>query len=76
MGSDGSKNVYFKSHKPPLHCRLSQQISNCKKAEDLSADSLILPCKIIFPENGLPKQIMSDVVAILFQINSSNSAKI
>ena len=31
-----------------------------KKTEDLSADSLILTCKIIFVEFGLPKQVMSD----------------
>ena len=27
-----------------------------KKTENLPADSLILPCKIIFPENGLSKK--------------------
>ena len=31
-----------------------------KKTENLSADSLILTCKIIFSEYGLPKKIMSD----------------
>ena len=31
-----------------------------KKTEDLSADSLILTCKVIFAEYGLPKKIMSD----------------
>ena len=31
-----------------------------KKTEDLSADSLILTCKIIFAEYELPKKIMSD----------------
>ena len=30
------------------------------KMEDLSAESLILACKIIFSEYGLPKNIMSD----------------
>ena len=30
------------------------------KTEDLSADSLILTCKVIFTENGLPKKIMLD----------------
>ena len=29
-----------------------------KKTEDLSADSLIIICKIIFSEFGLPKEIM------------------
>ena len=32
-----------------------------KKAEDMSTDSLILACKFIFSEYGLPKKIMSDV---------------
>ena len=31
-----------------------------KKLEDLPADSLILVCKVIFAEYGLPKKIMSD----------------
>ena len=31
-----------------------------KKAEDLSADNLLLTCKVIFAEYGLPKKIMSD----------------
>ena len=48
VGNDRSRHVYFKQQKLPLHCRLSQLISNHKKAEDLSTDSLILACKIIF----------------------------
>ena len=32
-----------------------------KKAEDLSADSLISIYKVIFAEYGLPKKIMSDL---------------
>ena len=31
-----------------------------KKTEDFSADSLILTCKVIFADYGLPKKIMSD----------------
>ena len=31
-----------------------------KKAYDLSADSLILKCKVLFAEYGIPKKIMSD----------------
>ena len=31
-----------------------------KKAEDLSTESLILTCKVIFAEYGIPRQIMSD----------------
>ena len=31
-----------------------------KKAEDLSADSLILAYEVIFAEYGIPKKIMSD----------------
>ena len=36
------------------------EFPNIKKTEDLSADSLILTCKAIFAEYGLPKKIMSD----------------
>ena len=32
-----------------------------KKAEDMSPDSLILACKVIFSEFGLPKKIMLDM---------------
>ena len=32
-----------------------------KKTEHLSADSLILMCKVIFAEDGLPKKIMLDL---------------
>ena len=45
------------------------------KKADLSMDSLILPCKIIFLEYGLPEKIVSDVGCNFNQINSSNSAK-
>ena len=38
------------------HCK----VLVIKKMEDLSADNLILACKIIFSEYGLPKKIMSD----------------
>ena len=31
-----------------------------KKTEDVSAESLILTCKVLFAEYGLPKKIMSD----------------
>ena len=31
-----------------------------KKTKDLSADNLILTCKAIFAEHGIPKRIMSD----------------
>ena len=31
-----------------------------KRTEDMSAESLILACKVIFSEYGLPKRIMSD----------------
>ena len=37
-----------------------------KKMEDLLAESLILVCKIIFSEYGLPKKITSDAGGILF----------
>ena len=32
-----------------------------KRAEDVSTESLILACKVIFSEYGLLKRIMSDV---------------
>ena len=32
-----------------------------KKTEDLLADSIIVACKIIFSDNGLPIKIMSDI---------------
>ena len=38
-----------------------RNFSNSEKAEDVSAESLILACKVIFSEFGLPKKIMSDV---------------
>ena len=31
-----------------------------RKSEGFSADSLILTCKVIFTEYGIPKKIMSD----------------
>ena len=46
-----------------------------KKAKDMSADSLILPCKVIVSEFGLPKKIMSDVGGN-FQVNLGSSAKL
>ena len=36
-------------------------MSDIEKAEDMSADNLILACKGIFSEFGLPKKIMSDM---------------
>ena len=51
--------------KLPSHCRLLQQMSAHKKAEDVSTDSLILACKIMFSEYGLPKKIMSDAAGNL-----------
>ena len=43
LGAD----MFTLNKKLPLYCRLSQQISNCKEAEYLSKDNLILACKII-----------------------------
>ena len=37
------------------------KFTTVKKAEDMSADSLILACKVMFSACGLPKKIMSDV---------------
>ena len=39
-----------------------------KKMEDLSADSLILTCKIICSEYSLPKKICEIQVVILFYL--------
>ena len=36
----------------------------------MSAESLIIACKAIFPEYGLPKKIMSDAGGNFIQINS------
>ena len=44
--------------------------------EDISADSLILTCKISFSEYDLPKKIMSDSGGNLFKINSRHSAEV
>ena len=46
-----------------------------KKTEDLSAESLILMCKVIFAEHGLPNKIMTDSGGNFIQINSRHSAK-
>ena len=43
-----------------MPCRLSSKFSIIKKTEDLSTNSLILACKIIFSEYGPPNKIMSD----------------
>ena len=44
--------------------------------EGLSADNLILACKVIFSEYGIPKKIMSDAGGIiLFQKSSKTSAQ-
>ena len=45
-----------------------------KKTEDLSANSLILTCKVISAEYGLSKKIMSDLGTNFIQINSKHSA--
>ena len=47
-----------------------------KKTENLSADSLILMCKVNFAEYGLPKENnVKTQMAILLQINSRLYAK-
>ena len=38
--------MFTLNKKLPLHCRLTQQISDSEKAEDMSADSLKLACRI------------------------------
>ena len=47
-----------------------------KTIEDLSADSLILMCKVIFAEYGLPKNIMSNSGGNFVSDNSGPSAKV
>ena len=44
-----------------------------KKTKSLSADNLILACKIIFSEYRIPKRIMSDAGRNLFQKNLKTS---
>ena len=43
--------------------------------EDLSTNSLILSCNIIFPEYGLPKKIISGTGGNFVSATLSNSAK-
>ena len=47
-----------------------------KKAEDMAADSLILVFKVIFQNMDCQRKKCQMWVTILFQINSSSSAKI
>ena len=49
-----------------MHCRLSQQISNCEKGRryvsiQLCTSIQYYHAKAVFSEYGLPKKIMSDV---------------
>ena len=50
-------------------------ITVIKKTEDLSVDSLILACKIIFSEYNLPKKIMSDAGGNFISDNLKSSTK-
>ena len=43
-----------------------------KRAEDMSTESLILECKVIFLEYGLLKRIMSDAGGNFIQPNPGN----
>ena len=56
-----SANMFYLDNK---HCLcivdFHSKFPIIKKTTDLSADSLILTCKIIFAEYGVPKKIMSD----------------
>ena len=47
-----------------------------KKAEDISADSLKLACKVIFSEYGLPKKIISDAGGNFISDNFKQFSKI
>ena len=55
-----SRHVLPTQQKLPLYCRISQEVP--KKLKDLSADSLILACKIIyfFQNMVYPTKIISD----------------
>ena len=44
------------------------------KTKDLSADSLILTCKVIFSEYGIPKRITSDAGGNFISERFKNSA--
>ena len=45
-----------------------------KKIDDLSADSLLIMCKVIFAEYRLPKKIISDSGGNFISDNSKHSA--
>ena len=60
MVSSRSRYVNSEKQKISEPCRLSHLNSSHKKTESHSTDSLILTCKSIFSEYGLPKKIMSD----------------
>ena len=49
------------------------EFSIITKTEDLAADSLLLACKIIFSEYGIPRKKYQMQVLNLFQKNSAES---
>ena len=51
-------SLYNKNYLCPNDCH--RKIPAIKKTEGLSADNLILACKVICSEYGLSKEIMSD----------------
>ena len=61
VGSDRSGHVYFNNKKYLCIVDYHSKFLIVKKAEDMSAQSLVLACKAIFSEFGLPKKIMPDV---------------
>ena len=61
MASDRSEQVYFKNRNYLCIAGYYWKFPIMKKVEDMSADSLILACKVNFSEHGLTKKIMSDV---------------
>ena len=59
MGSDWSRHIYFTLQNYLCIVDYHNNFPIIKKTEYLLADSLILACKIIFLEYGLPRKIMS-----------------
>ena len=60
---DGTFSSQLKPDSKPYQVTLRHYHSKfpvIKKTQDISADSLILTCKIVFSEYSLPRKIMSD----------------
>ena len=60
MGHDWCRHIHSNNKHYLCTVDYHSKFPIIKKTGDLSADSLILTCRIIFAEYGLPKKIMSD----------------